>query len=182
MALVPRHNSIEESKYWLEIIFVLGFGSIITTPAVILDLHILLGKDSIITIWVYLKVILALILTWSITYSFCYTLWTIVFGYNHPMPFFADICNIPVMIVVFINVPMLGISRLLEKKEFKRKRNHYFMFQLLWFVVHIAKALLSLIFEQLQNSDAQCIIAVLLPMVKRCTNSVFKTDEENDWN
>ena len=89
------------------------------------------------------------------------------------MPFFADICNIPVMIVVFINVPMLGISRLLEKKEFKRKRNHYFMFQLLWFVVHIAKALLSLIFEQLQNSDAQCIIAVLLPMVKRCTNSVF---------
>ena len=173
LALIPRHNSIEESQYWFEIIFVLGFGSIIVTPAVILDLHILMGKDSIVTIWVYLKVVLVHILTLSILFCFCYTLWTIVLGYNPPMPFVANVCLIPGGIVQFITVPMLGISRLLEKKEFKRKRNHYFMFQLLWILVLMVKGLLSLIFEQLQNSDAQCIIAVLLPIVKRCTNSVF---------
>ena len=172
LALIPRHNSVENPTYWFEIILPAGFEIFFSATILILDLSILMDRETMISPWMYLKVISTYLLSWIIPFCSCYFLWTAILHYNHPMPFVGLICKLSSSIVAIVTTPIFVLSGHFGKREFKRKSNNFFSYQLLWFVDGIVKDLLSRVFSQLRETDAQCLVAILIPIAKRSTHLV----------
>ena len=76
-------------------------------------------------------------------------------------------------IVQIVIIPGFSSSSLFRKQEFKRKLKIFLRFQLLWYMVVMVKNVLKWIFIHLQDTDAQCAIAVLVPIAKKCTLLAF---------
>ena len=169
LTLIPRHNPIHEPDYWYEIIFPREFGVIIVTTSMILDMSILMERETKISTFSYFQVIIASCLAWIAPYCIGYILWTMILDFNYPMPWFAILCVLFSSIVGMVIMPRVFSSGVFDKKEFKRKSNYFVGYQLLWFFVMIVKNVLSAIFQQTANTDAQCVIAFLIPIVKRCS-------------
>ena len=55
LTLIPRHNSIVDQSYWLEVMFPAGFCIIISTAAIAQDFFVLTGKDPLVMINFFLK-------------------------------------------------------------------------------------------------------------------------------
>lgn len=186
LTLIPRHNSIYEPIYWFEIIFPAGFGTIFSITSIVIDLSILMERETIISIGSYLKVILACLLSWIVTFCSCYIFWTKMFDYNHPMPFVGPLCNVVSRIAGFITITRFSIPDVFEKQEFKRKFYSFIKYELLWYMVIMVKFLIGSIFNKLKHNVAQCVIAVLVPVAKRCTHLAFSkvikqmVDPENE--
>ena len=173
LTLIPRHNSIDDPTYWYEIIFPAGIGIIFYALNLILESSILMEREKMMSFWMHLKMISTYLLSWIIPFCCCYFLWTAILQYNHPMPFVGSICNLSSSIVAAITTPISVLSGLFGKQEFKRKSNHFFRYQSLFFVDTIVKLFLSRVFKLLRETDAQCVVAILIPIAKRSTNLVF---------
>ena len=149
LTLIPRHHSIKEPMYWFEIIFPAGFGIAFAASAVIVDLSILMERETMISIGLYFKVIFACWLSWIVSFCSCCVLWTKIFDYNHPMPLIGQLSNLFVSIVGFINIPRFSSPDLFEKQEFKRKLKIFIRYSLLWYMVIMVKMFIQLIFNHL---------------------------------
>ena len=86
MTLIPRHNSILDPSYWFEVNITTSTAYFMMTAMIVLDFWILFGRKSFVYVRFFLKNYLATFLTWIIYFCFSYIIWTIVLGYNHPMP------------------------------------------------------------------------------------------------
>ena len=82
------------------------------------------------------------------------------------MPYIGVLFGVPSIIIGIVAVPMFAPFRFFEKQEFKRKSINFIKYQLLWIVVGQVKELLSKTFKELRYTDAKCVIAVLVPIVK----------------
>ena len=173
MTLIPRHDSILEPVYWFEIIFPAGFWIIFVTSVMIQDWWILMERDSMVPIWSYLKVISTTFLGWLMVFCTCSITWIKILDYKPPMPKIGVICGFPTLIFGFVAVQMFVPNDFNGMQESKRKSYKIVIYQLFWLIVPVVKNVLSNIFEELRNSDAQCVIAFLVPMAKRCTNLVL---------
>ena len=173
MTLIPRHDSILEPEYWIEIIFPAGFWIIFVTSVMIQDWWVLKERDSMVPIWSYLKVISITFLGWLMIFCTCNMTWIKILDYKPPMPNIGAICGFPTLIFGFVAVQMFVPDGFIETQESKRKSYKIVLYQLLWLIVPVVKNVLSNIFKELRNSDAQCVIAFLVPMAKRCTNLVL---------
>ena len=146
LTLIPRHNSIKEPIYWFEIIFPAGFATFLSITSMFLDLSILMEREIMISIELYLKLILAGLLTMMIPFCSGYILWTKVLDYNHPMPFAGSFCIILSRLVQIVIIPRFSSSSLYEKQGFKRKFNNFVRYLLLWNMVIMVKFILKSIF------------------------------------
>ena len=173
LTLIPRHDSIQEPEYWYEIIFPAGFWIFFVTTVMILDWLMLIERDSMVPIWLYLKAFSITFIGWLLLFFTCNMLWTKILEYNPPMPYIGVLCGIPSIIVGIVVVPMFAPVHFFEKQESRRKSINFIKYQLLWIVVGQVKGLLSKTFKELRYTDAQCVIAILVPIVKRCTGLVF---------
>ena len=63
MTLIHRQNSIKEPIYWFEIIFPAGFAISFSITVIIVDLSILMKRETVISNGLYLKIILACVLS-----------------------------------------------------------------------------------------------------------------------
>ena len=171
--LIPRHNSILEPSYWYEIIFPAGFMLIFWTVALALDFFVLTEKDVLITIQLFFKNFLASLLTWNTIFFLCHMIWTTVLEYNHPMPLFGSICYCITTIVSYASLPILMPAKFSEEDGFKVKMKNFILYRMLWFEIPIIISILKHIFESLQNTSAQCVIALLIPISKRFTIWTF---------
>ena len=78
LTLIPRHNSIVEQSYWLEVMFPAGFCIIISKASIAQDFFVLTGKDPLVMINFLLKSCLTFFLIWITTLSICYMIWTMI--------------------------------------------------------------------------------------------------------
>ena len=101
MTLIPRHNSIKEPIYWYEIMFPAGLAISLSTTSMMVDFSTLMEDETVISIGLYLKVIMANLLSWIIPYCSCYILWTKILDYNHPMPFATKVCYLFSYLLLF---------------------------------------------------------------------------------
>ena len=169
--LIPRHDSILEPAYWFEFNFVVGFALIIGTAEKITNLAILMEKGSLISIRLFIKIFLVSFLTWLLIYCFCYIIWTCILGYNHPIPLVGIFCGLPVGIVTTASLPLLLPGNEFTKKELKDMLKNFLLYQLAWIFVMIwQNSVLSRIFKNLENSNWQCIMALLIPASKLSTH------------
>ena len=61
----------------------------------------------------------------------------------------------------------------LNEKESKKKLKWFVLYQLSWQLLHVLKFLLITIFNKLKNTDAQCVIALLVPMAEAFTSFII---------
>lgn len=171
--LIPRHNSILEPSYWYEIIFPAGFMIMFWTVALALDFFVLTEKDVLITAVLFFKNFLASLLTWNTVFFMCYMFWTAALEYNHPMPLFGAVCYCITTIISYASLPILMPSKFAEEDGFKAKMKNFILYRMLWFEIPISIGILRHTFNFLQNTSAQCVIALLIPISKRFTSCTF---------
>ena len=170
-ALIPRHNSIIQPTYWFEIIFVVGFAMVIETAETILNLAILLQKESIMSISLFIKMFSVLFLIWISIYCLRYILWTNILGYHHPMPLVGMACAPPARIVSLASLPFLLPVKEFTKEEFKDKLKNFVLYLLAWIPFGLwQNKVLETVFRKLRHSNAQCIVALLIPASKILTH------------
>ena len=167
LTLIPRHDPILDQKYWFEINILMAGTSFIMQANMVLDFVVLLGKRSLVTIRFFLKNWLAYFLTWIIGVCTIYVIWTMILEYNYPMPWWVFILYIPTKIVSVLSVPLMLLRGVSLDDESKKKLKNFVWFELCWLLTTLIKMLVGVIFEKLENTDAQCLVALLFPMAKR---------------
>jgi len=167
VGLIPRHNSILEQSYWFEIIFPAEFGTALLATLKVLDFFLWTKKRSLVTFRFLAKYYSVVLLTWITSFSVSYIIWTQILEYNHPMPLFGILCIFTDRAVELASLPLLLQSHGLEESGFKMKLKCFCLYSLLWFMMIFWRVGLLLIFNKLENTNAQCIIALLVPMSKK---------------
>lgn len=164
LTLIPRHNSILDQSYWFEINIVMAMKYFIATAVVVLDIIVLFEKNSWVPTRFFLKNFLATFSTWIIFYCATYMIWTMVLEYNHPMPFFHVILSHPTKMVSGAFLLLMLLREFSHDDESKKKLKHFVLFQFGWIMNVIIKLLLIFYFKASARSDAQCAIALLIPI------------------
>ena len=171
--LIPRHNAISEPKYWLETALVVVMGSFLMTTISILSYNILIDCDSFKSVSLFLKLYFLLFLTWITIYCLCFVLWTILLGYNHPMPFIGIYGYFAARFLSIVAFSVMLPTTSTTKKENKQKFNNFMLYELIHSISILWHSLLSTIFTKLEKSDLQWIMAILLPTTKESTKLVL---------
>ena len=173
LTLIPRHNSILESVYWFEILLPAGVGMISMATNCFLDLSILMRRKPLISIDLYLKIVMVSTMTFLTSYCLCYVLWATILQYNPPMPFFGLIGIQSAFVAQLISIPFFIPFKFMKKEQFKCKLKIFILYESFWVMVSILKVMLARTFKKFESTDAQCIIAFLIPITQEFTNFVL---------
>ena len=173
LTLIPRHNSILHQEYWFEIILPIGFLRLIWAAAKVLDLNVLIENDKLRSIVLFLKIFFTSFVTQVTLYCSSYFFWTRILGHNHPMPLVGIACTLPTSIIQILSTPFLINSKLLEEEDFKRKMKFFVLHDICWFMTIFMRIFLSRIFDLLEDTNAQCIIALLILIMKKFMTCVL---------
>ena len=172
--LIPRNNSILEQAYWYEFIIPGGVGSIILAAGMMLDLLIFTSMDSLKSIHFFFKVSMVSLLTWIGTYCVGETFWTKFLEYNHPVPWIYAICTLTSIFSTAISLWILSPANALAETDYTTKLKHFFQFNLAWNTVLSTQiSILTTIFNKLEGTDLQCIMAIIIPASKICNTRLF---------
>ena len=172
--IIPRHNSILEQAYWYELIIPGGVGSIILAAGTMLDLLIFSSMDSLKSIYFFFKVSMVSLLTWIGTYCGGEMFWKKFLEYNHPVPFIFAVCTLTSLIFTAISLRILSPANSLKEDDYKTMLKNYFQFVLAWNTVLTTQiSILTTIFDMLESTDLQCIMAIIIPASKMCNSRLF---------
>ena len=169
LILIPRHNSIIEQAYWYEVFFTGGLWSVIYIALVTLDLKILSEMGSSTSINLFLKVTFVSLLTWIMTATTCYIVWTILLEYNNPMPILGPCCSATTAVAILVALWLFSPINTIGKEGLK----NYMLFLLLNQVMVPTRVALTKTFQKLENTDAQCVMALLIPIFKITWKSIM---------
>ena len=173
LTLIPRHNSILDPSYWFEINISASTAYFMITTMIALDFRILFERSSFVTIYFFMKNFTATFLTWIIYFCISYIIWTIVLEYNHPMPMVNQYGFFLTKAASISSLLLMLPTAFVHEEESKKKLKVFVLYQLSWQILIILKFLLIESFDKLGNTDAQCVMALLVLMAKRFTTFVI---------
>ena len=88
VTLIPRHNSIFYPEYWYEpMVFCILTVGLRFALATIAELYIFTNVEELLFINTFLKVFVGYSMSFALPYIISYSIWTIHFERNHPVPF-----------------------------------------------------------------------------------------------
>ena len=140
---------------------------------IILDFRILFERSSFVTIFFFMKNFCATFLTWIIYFCMSYIIWTIVLEYNHPMPMVNQYGFFVTKVASISSILLMLPKEFLKEEGIKKKLKWFVLYQLSWQLIHVLKVLLIETFEKLKNTDAQCVIALLVPLAEGFTSFII---------
>ena len=170
--LIPRHNSIIYQQYWFELNIPVTVVFLMTSANRISDCYIFTKCKQLISIQVFLKMCFWNLLGWLLPYFMCYLVWSIIMGYNHPMPFVYCICAFVEWIFELIGVWYLFPVDQWTRNESRLNLKIYLLYSIWWYIVGIQNILLSFVFENLPL-DLQWTVAFLIPAARESNKFVF---------
>ena len=109
---------------------------------------------------------LVLLVTWAASFIICYLIWTTILKYNPPIPFFGLLYFFLNRILSQISFPFLLPSSVTNEIELKEKLKYFTIFELCLIITFFNMSFLTTIFMKLENTNAQCIMALLIPAAK----------------
>ena len=171
--LIPRHNSILDQTYWYEMIFPVGIARLLWAAAKVQDLNALIRKKKLKSISLLLKIFFTSFLIHVTLFCSIYLIWTRIQGRNHPYPHVGTVCFFPTMIIGILSTPFLLPPKVFEEEDFKRKMKMFILYDLCCFMDSFTRGFLGWMFDQLANTYAQCIIAILILICQSCTAFVI---------
>ena len=172
LLLIPRHNSIMLPEYWFEANFPAAMGMLLFTLRIVLDFFILTENQEVISISYFLKILFGLLFSWVATHCICYAYWSVYLSYNHPIPFLGLICYLAINLMSGVAILIFVYSGNNCKDNFRGKKKYVILYELRKIVVTFFTGLLRMIFRRLADSDAQCVVSILIPIVKWCNKSI----------
>lgn len=169
--LIPRHNSIIYPRFWFEVNLPVSLHIFLSSIGTVLDIFIFTKLEFLKSIFVVLKYFSWTLLGWIIPYVMCYLIWSMYFGYNHPIPLLGLNMFIS-WFVSLVGVWYLFPSKLRSQKEIRRTLRAYILYMLWGLIFSFQSDGLSLIFENVL-SQLQWIIAFLIPIFREMNYWVF---------
>ena len=164
--LIPRHNSIIYQNYWYEVNVPVTINLFLNEVNTILILFMFTQKQSLLSIWLFLKLYFWSLLSWNVVYCACYIFWTIYLGYSHPMPFLGYFASVLTMIVRLAGLWFLLPQDLLADEIDRSKLKYFTIFSLCLVSGVTWKSMLTVIFTNLPDLF-QWTFAFMVPAVKK---------------
>ena len=157
---IPRTDSILYQSMWMEIILPASSFWFLSAGSEFLNLTIWTKERSIKSAKVFFKIFIAHILPYLLVFVSCYIIWSIYFGFNHPMPKLLLI-GLPTRFIFLMELWIVLPSEALANDDFRRKLKIY-MAYFTWFIIIIAQnEVLSYLFAN-SPSDLQFLVAFLV--------------------
>ena len=167
LTLIPRHNPFHDQSYWFEFSFVAANTYFIGTVGIVLDFVVLFEMRSLVTIRFFLKNYLATFLTWILSFCTGYMIWTLILDYNYPIPVNGALFHWPAKIVSLVSLLLILPRELSLEEESKKKLRNFVWYELGFQLANINRSLLTTVFVKLENTDAQFVFALLVPIFKK---------------
>ena len=162
---IPRKDSILFPDYWYEgLICALAAVSLRDSCIHIMDLFIFTGEKCLLTKSHFAKVFLIFSMAFAIPYCISYYIWTLHFGYNHPMPFVGMFLLLGDITMHIISFWFLFPVELRSREELKRQSQAYVIWRVLITLQIIAKEFLSFVANL--DSILQWNILFLIPLAR----------------
>ena len=159
--IIPRHNSIVDQSYWIEVLLPVYLSFLLSAGSILLDMILFFEEKALKSVKVYLKMFFVIVVPCTILYIASYILWSLVLGFNHPLPYLAIICLLPTWGILPFAHWFILPKNLLEKEDFRKKLKTY-MFFFLWFVLMVFQnEVLSFLFAN-APTGSQFLVVFLL--------------------
>ena len=163
--LLPQHNIISHPEYCYEIIIVgcLSFG-LTQTFDTLLACKLYFKVDSLISLRVFLYLYLIGAIAWILAYSTTYLVWTVLCGYNQPLPLSLGVVFIWYL-VQYISLYVLFKRELSIRNEFRKKIRAFNLSRLYVVFMDVQFNCVSYLFKILP-SRIQWSLGLLLPLLR----------------
>ena len=160
--IIPRTNSIAHQSYWLEVFCPVCTSFALSAGSVLLDLISWTKERTLISVKIYLKMYLMIVIPCFILYIACYIIWCIFLQFNHPLPYLAIICLFPTWIILPFGLWFILPQNLLMKDDFRRKLKMYMKY-FSWFLVMVVQnESLSLLFVNVPGTLQVVVIMLVI--------------------
>ena len=175
LTLIPRHNSVLYPFYWYEIAIMYILVIAATTAfSHILEFFIYLNITELASFKMGLRYFMKVLLVVGIPYLSIYSIWTIVLGNSHPMPFFVMATYMTSWIFSFVLIWFTIPSDLRKDKVARMKIKAYFFYQCMWIVIQFQLTALTQIFQMLSAGlRPQWIMALLIPSCRALNHKIL---------
>ena len=160
--IIPLTNSIDYPGYWWEPIITGGFfvNSLYESAYTLVECKLYYGFEFLFSFktlaWLWAIMMLAM----SIPYVIAYLVWSVMLGYNHPIPLLGIICYLSWNVALFIAIWFLFPEQL--RRRYGSEIRTYIWYRLWFFFSSQQKNALSMILGLLP-SGFQWIMAFVLP-------------------
>ena len=126
--LIPRHNSIIYPRFWFEVNLPVSIHIFLSSIGTVLDIFIFTKLEFLKSTFVVIKFFSWTLLGWLTPYVICYLIWSLYFGYNHPIPLLGLNMFIS-WFVSLVGVWYLFPLKLRTEKEIRRKLRAYILYR-----------------------------------------------------
>ena len=158
---IPRTNSILYQKWWMEMILTAANVLFLDAASRLLNLAVWTKERSIKSVKVLLKVFfLAYIIPYLLFYVSSYIVWSVHFGFNHPMPYLGLVI-LPIQMAGAAELWILLPSEALGKQQFRRKLKMYMAYCAWTWVMTVQNEILSYCFANF-STDLQFLVAFMI--------------------
>ena len=162
---IPRKDSILFPDYWYEGLICAVEGVSLRDSCIhIMDLFIFTREKCLLTKSHFAKVFIILSMAFAIPYFISYYIWTLYFGYNHPMPFVGMFLLVGDITINIISFWFLFPVELRSQEELKRQSQAYVIWRVYITLQIIAKEFLSFVANL--DSILQWTLLFLIPLAR----------------
>ena len=161
LTTIPRTDSILYQKWWMEMILPTANYIFLNAASDLLNLAVWTKERSIKSVKVFFKMFfLAHIIPYLLFYVSCYIVWSVHFGFNHPMPYLG-LLVLPIQLTAAVELWIVLPSEALSKQHFRRKLRIYMVYFVWSWVIIVQNEILSYCFANFPT-HLQFLVAFMI--------------------
>ena len=170
--LIPQHDVIKYPSFWWEGIITGSFfvTSLYETTYTLLECNLIFGFDFLRSSKTFLILWIITYLAITIPYIITYVLWSVMLGYNHPMPLVGLVAytcwNIAHFFGIWFMFPF-------EVRQDHGKRIWKYILYRLWFLFMVQQKTIFMMMMGKLPSGFQWILAIALPSIREMNTWVL---------
>ena len=158
---IPRTNSIIYQSSWMEITLPMSTILILVSATDLLNLTIWTKESSIMSLYIYVKMVSVYLLPMVLINILFYIIWTVYLDYKHPIPFLGLIGPLPVQIFFLASLWCLLPTKLAKKEDFRRKLKIYTGYFFWGLLIIVQNDVLTFLFTNFL-SELQFLVAFMV--------------------
>ena len=165
--IIPRTNSIFYQSYWLEICAPYATIWLLFAGSDVMNLATWTREAKIMSIHIYLKIYSTYMVWFFILYVVCYVVWSVHYGFNHPMPYLGVLTQMFTWLLLVAGLWFLLPSELIKKEDFRRKLRIYMIYSFWGILIVFQNEFLSYLFWIIP-ANTQFLLAFLVAACREC--------------
>ena len=160
---------VDPSSWWQGIIYTgMIFMLLRNSLGTIVEVFLVFKKESLMTVKFYFQWWFIVFIGYAIPQCGFYYYWTILKGYNPPMPIAQGLVSFYISMFanwVFIWFYLSKNHR--DDTKYKKRIRNYILYLFLWNLIGIQELFLDGIFAQLTSMNFQFLMALIIPLFRR---------------